>query len=73
MGTGAMDSNLPAMSRALVWANSCTVAASIQQEAVVKEGSLHSEELCHLLETVIQGEACSRARQFAQRVARHGR
>ena len=56
------------MSLARVWTKSITVAAHTQQEAMVKEGSLQSEELCRLLETVTQGEAPSRARQFAQRM-----
>ena len=56
------------MSRARVWTISFTVAAHLQQEAIAKEGPLQSEELCHLLETVVQGEASSRARQFAQRL-----
>ena len=56
MVTGArLDSNLPAMSRARVWTNSFTMAEHIQQEAVAREGPLHSEELFHLLKTVIQG------------------
>ena len=40
----------------------------IQQEAIAGEGPLHSEELFHLLKTVIQGEALSHAMQFAQRL-----
>ena len=66
-GTGArLDSNLPAMSLARVWTNSFTVAEHVQQEAIAREGPLYSEELFHLLRTVIQGEALSRAMQFAQ-------
>ena len=69
MGTRTrLDSNIPAVSRARVWTNSFTVAEHIQQEAIAREGPLHSEELCHLLETVIDGEASSHARQFAQRL-----
>ena len=69
MGTGArLDSNLPAVSRAGVWTNSFTVAARTQQEAIAKAGRLRSEGLFHSLETVVQGEACSRARQFGQRL-----
>ena len=69
VGTGArLDSNITAMSRARVWTNSFTVAAHIQREAIAREGPLHSEELFHLLGTVIQGEASSRARQYAQRL-----
>ena len=49
-----------------MWTNSFTVAA--QQEAIAKEGPLQSEEFCLLLETVVQGEASNRARQFAQRL-----
>ena len=45
-----------------------TVAEHIQQEAIAREGPLHSEELFHLLKTVIQGEALSHAMQFAQRL-----
>ena len=69
VGTGArLDSNLPAMSRARVWTNSFTMAEHIQQEAITREGPLHSEELFHLLKSVIQGEAFSHAIQFAQRL-----
>ena len=68
MGIGArLDSNLPAMSLARVWTNSSTVAAHMQLEAVAKEGPLHSDELFHLLKTVIQGGALSHCMQFAQR------
>ena len=68
-GTGArLKSNLPAMSRARVWTNSFTMAEHTQQEAIAREGPLHSEELFHLLKTVIQGEALSHAMQFAQRL-----
>ena len=67
MGTGArLDSNILAMSRARVWSNSFTVAAHIQQEAIAREGPLHSEEFFHLVKTVVHGEAPSRTRQFAQ-------
>ena len=52
------------MSRARVW----TMAEHIQQEAIAREGPLHSEELFHLLKTVIQGEALSHAMQFAKRL-----
>ena len=62
-----MDSNLPAMSRARVWTNSFTVAEHLQQEAIAKEGPSHSEELLHLLKTVIEGGAPSHDMQFAQR------
>ena len=69
MGTGArLDSNLPAMSRARVWTNSFTMAEHIQQEAIARRGPLHSEELFHLLKSVIQGEAPSHAMHFAQRL-----
>ena len=69
MGTGArLDSNLLAMSRARVWTNSFTMAEHTQQEAIAREGPMHSEELFHLLKTVIQGEALSHAMQFAQRL-----
>ena len=74
--TGArLDTNIPAMSRARVWTNSFTVAAHIQREAIAKEGQLHSEELFHLMDTVIKGEAVSRrgvqfARDCATRVLR---
>ena len=63
-----LDSNLPALSRARVWTNSFTMAEHIQQEAIAREGPLHSEEFFHLLKTVIQGEAHSHAMQFAQRL-----
>ena len=63
-----LDSNFPALSRARVWTNSFTMAEHIQQEAIAREGPLHSEELFHLLKTVIQGEAPSHAMQFAQRL-----
>ena len=50
VGIGAMlDSNMSAMSRARVWTNSFTMAEHIQQEAIAREGPLHSEELFHLL------------------------
>ena len=69
VGIGArLDSNLPAMSRARVWTNSFTVAEHVQQEAIAREGPSHSEELFHLLKTVIQGEALSHAMQFSQRL-----
>ena len=69
VGTGArLDSNLPAMSHARVWTTSFTMAEHIQQEAIAREGPLHSEELFHLLKTAIQGEALSHAMQFAQRL-----
>ena len=69
MDTGArLDSNLPAMSRVRVWTNSFTMAEHIQQEAIAREGPLHSEEFFfHLLKTVTQDEAPSHATQFAQR------
>ena len=71
MGTGArLESNLPAMSRARVWTNTLTLAAQIQQETVAKTGPLRCKGLFRLFETVIQGEATIRARQFAQRLAR---
>ena len=47
-----LESNLPAMSRARVWTNSFTVTVQIQQDAIAQTRPLHSEELCHLLETV---------------------
>ena len=56
------------MNRARVWTNSFTMALHIQQEAIAREGPLYSEELVHLLRTVIQGEALSHAMQFAQRL-----
>ena len=56
------------MSRARVWTNSFTVAEHVQQEAITKEGPSQSEELFHLLKTVIQGGAPSHAMQFAQRL-----
>ena len=53
-GTGArLKSNLSAMNRARVWTNSFTMAEHIQQEAIAIEGPLYSEELFHLLKTVI--------------------
>ena len=63
-----LDSNLCALSRARVWTNSFTMAEHLQQEAIAREGPLHSEELFHLLKTVIQGKAPSHAMQFAQRL-----
>ena len=67
MGTGArLDPMSPTMCRVRVWTNSFAVAAHIQREAIAKEGSLHSEELFHLLEAVIQREASSRERKFVQ-------
>ena len=63
-----LDSNLSAMNRARVWTDSLTMAEHIQQEAIAREGPLHSEELFHLLKTVIPGEALSHAMQFAQRL-----
>ena len=69
VGTRArLKSNLSAMNRARVWTNSFTMAEHIQQEAIAREGLLHSQELFHLLKTVIQGEATSHAMQFAQRL-----
>ena len=56
------------MSLARVWTNSFTMAEHIQQDALAREGPLHSEELFHLLKTVIQGEALSHAVQLAQRL-----
>ena len=56
------------MSRARVWNNSFTMAEHIQQEAIAREGPLHSEELFHLLKTVIQSEALSHAMQFVKRL-----
>ena len=56
------------MNRARVWTNSFTMAEHVQQEAIAREGPLYSEELFHLLRTVIQGEALSHAMQFAQRL-----
>ena len=40
----------------------------IQQEAIAREGPLHSEELFHLLKTVMPSEALSHAMQCAQRL-----
>ena len=69
VGTGSrLDSNLPATSRARVWTNSFTMTEQIQQEAIDRKGPLHSEELFHMMKTVIQGEALSHAMQFAQRL-----
>ena len=66
MGTRArLDSNLSVVNRASVWTNSFTVAVQIQQEAIAKTGSLRSEGLFRLLETVVQGDASSRERQYA--------
>ena len=45
-----------------------TMAEHIQQEAIAREGPLHSEELFYLLKTVIKGEALSHAMQVAQRL-----
>ena len=71
MGIGArLDSNLRALSRARVWTNSFTVAEQKQQEAIAKEGPLHSKELFHLLKTVIQGEARAR-HAVCTEIARH--
>ena len=56
------------MNRARVWTYSFTMAEHIQQEAIVREGPLYSEELFHLLKTVIQGETVSHGLQFAQRL-----
>ena len=44
------------------------MAEHIQQEATAREGPLYSEELSHLLRTVIHGEGISHAMQFAQRL-----
>ena len=44
------------------------MAEHIQQEAIAREGPLYSEELLHLLRTVMQGEGLSHAMQFAQRL-----
>lgn len=44
------------------------MAEHIQQEAIAREGPLHSEELFHLLKTVIPGGAPSHDMQFAQRL-----
>ena len=61
-GTRArLESNISAMKRARVWTNSFTMPEHIQQEAIAREGTLHSEELFYLLKTVIQGEALSHA------------
>ena len=69
MGIGArLESNLSAMNRARVWTTSFTMAEQIQQEAIAREGPLYSEELCHLLRTVIQGEGLNQAMQFAKRL-----
>ena len=56
------------MNRARVWTISFTMAEHIQQESIAREGPLYSEELFHLLRTVIQGEALSHAMQVAQRL-----
>ena len=66
-----LDSNLPAMSRARVWTNAFTMAEHIQQEAIAREGPLHSEELVHLLKTVIQGEAPQPRHAVCTEIARH--
>ena len=63
-----LNSNLPAISIARVWTNSFAMAEHIQQEAIAREGLLHSEELFHLPRTAIQGEAPSHAMQLAQRL-----
>ena len=56
-GTGArLKSNLSAMNRARVWTNSFTIAEHIQQEAIAREGPLYSEELFHLLKTVMYAQ-----------------
>ena len=44
------------------------MAEHIQQEAIAREAPLYSEELFHLLRTVIQGEGLSHAMRFAQRL-----
>ena len=44
------------------------MAEHSQQEAIAREGPLHSEELFHVPTNVIQGEALSHAMQFAQRM-----
>ena len=44
------------------------MAENFQQEAIAREGPLYSEDLFHLLRTVIQGEGLSHAMQFAQRL-----
>ena len=44
------------------------MAEHIQQEAIAKEGPSQSEELFHLLKTVIQGGALRHDMQFAQRL-----
>ena len=44
------------------------MAEHSRQEAIAREGPLHSQELFHSLRTVIQGEALSHAMQFAQRL-----
>ena len=67
VGTGArLESSLSAMNRARVWTNSFTMAELFEQEAI--EGPLYSQELFHLLRTVIEGEGLSHALQFAQRL-----
>ena len=72
MRTGTrLDSNLSAMERARVWTNSFTIPEHIQQEAIAREGPLHSDEFFHLLKTVIPGEVLSHAMQFATEIARH--
>ena len=68
-GTGARNS---AMSGARVWTNSITMAAHTQPQAIANEGPFRSEELFHVLEVAMQGEASSRAKQLAQS-AQHGR
>ena len=51
MGTGArLGPNLSAMNCVRVWTNSFTMAEQIQQEAIAREGPLHSEELFPLAE-----------------------
>ena len=44
------------------------MAEHLQQEAIAREGPLHSEELLQLLKTVIQGGAPRHEMQFAQRL-----
>ena len=63
-----LDSNLLAMSRVRVWTNSFTMAEHVKRWAIAGEVQLHSEELLHLLKSVIQVEAFSHAMQFAQRL-----
>ena len=67
-GTGArLENNLSAMNRARVWTNSFLMTEHIEQEAIAREGPLHSQELFHLLKIVIPGPR----RALCAEIARH--